>query len=268
MATTRSADGTTIEYEESGTGEGPAVILVHGITESRRAWDPVAERLARDHRVIALDLRGHGGSGTAARYDLESMGGDVAAVAAAAGATRPHLVGHSLGGAVVSTLGPVMPVSSIVDVDQPLQLDGFKAQLMAVEDQLRDPAAFPLVIEAVFDSMAGEMLAPEERTRIETMRRPDQEVVLGVWELILSSNEDEIAGTVDAALAGYEGADVAYLALFGIDPDGADGAAYGEWLAMRIDGAVTEVWPDHGHYPHLVEPDRFVDLLHEFWDRA
>ncbi len=66
MATTQAGDGTTIDYEVWG-GEhadaGPAVVLVHGITEQRASWDPVRERLAAQHRVIALDLRGHGRSG-------------------------------------------------------------------------------------------------------------------------------------------------------------------------------------------------------------
>ena len=59
---------------------------------------------------------------------------------------RPHLVGHSLGGAVVSAVGAVLPVSSIINIDQSLQLDGFKEQLHEFEEQLRDPAAFPLLL--------------------------------------------------------------------------------------------------------------------------
>ena len=134
---------------------------------------------------------------------------------------------------------------------------------MSVEAQLRDPDAFPLVIRGLFEQMAGERITPDEMARVDAARRPTQDVVLGVWEMILTMPADEIAAVVDGALAGYAGVDVSYLALFGIDP----GADYGDWISSHIDGAVTEVWPDHGHYPHLVDPDRFVARLDEFWAR-
>ena len=113
MANTTAADGTTIEFDDhaSTTGSTAAqtsdttpVILVHGITESAATWDPLIDRLTAQRRVVALDLRGHGRSGSADRYDLEAMAGDVVAVAVSLGLDRPHLVGHSLGGAVVSRL--------------------------------------------------------------------------------------------------------------------------------------------------------------------
>ena len=265
MANTTAADGTSIEFDDhastGGAGDATPVILVHGITERAATWDPLIDRLRTQRRVVAMDLRGHGRSGVADRYDLEAMAGDVVAVALALGLDQPHLVGHSLGGAVVSAAGAAFPVSSVVSVDQSLQLDGFKEQLMGFEAQLRDPDAFPLVVQGLFEQMAGEKIEPVEMARVNAARRPDQNVVLGVWEMILSRPAEEIAAVVDGALAGYSGLDVAYLSLFGIDP----GDGYAAWIASHIDGAVTEVWPDHGHYPHLVDPDRFVDRLHAFW---
>lgn len=261
MATTQAPDGTTIAFDDHAGGDGAPVILVHGITESAVTWDPLIARLTPHRRVVAVDLRGHGRSGKAERYDLEAMAGDIVAVASHLGIDRPHLVGHSLGGAVVSAVGAAMPVGSVVDVDQSLQLDAFKEQLMGFEDQLRDPEAFPMVIDALFQMMAGDMIGGDEMARVDAARQPDQDVVLGVWDLLLTESTEDIAAVVDAALAGYAGVDVDYLALFGIDP----GDRYADWLAGHIDGAVTEVWADHGHYPHLVDPDRFVARLDAFW---
>ena len=262
MATTTAADGTQIVFDDiPSTGTGTPVILVHGITESAATWDPLIDRLRVDRRVVAMDLRGHGRSGTAQRYDLEAMAGDVAAVSMLLGLQRPHLVGHSLGGAVVSAAGAALPVSSVVNVDQSLQLGGFKEQLMGFEQQLHDFDAFPIVIQSLFETMAGDMIGADEKARVNAARRPDQDVVLGVWEMILSMPAKEIAAVVDGALAGYADLDVPYLSLFGIDP----GDGYAAWIASHIDGAVTDVWPDHGHYPHLVDPDRFVARLQEFW---
>ncbi len=257
--TASAPDGTSIAWSRRGSGD--PVVLVHGITESAVSIDPVTERLATTNEVITLDLRGHGASGRAATYDLASMAGDVASVIDAAGVSRPHLVGHSLGGAVVTAAGSMLDVASVVDIDQSLQLDSFKAQLMPAEAMLRDREQYQLVVEAMFQSMMGDLLSADERTRVNALRHADHEVVLGVWELLLTQPAEDIASTVDAALAGYAGRDVAYLALFGLDP----GDEYADWLSARIPGAQVEYWEAHGHYPHLVDPDRFVARLRDFW---
>ena len=254
-----AADGTSIAW--SRTGSGDPVVLVHGITESAASFDPITERLAATNDVITLDLRGHGESGIADTYDLVSMAGDVAAVVAAAEVSRPHVVGHSLGGMVVTAAGSMLPFASIVNIDQSLRLDSFKAQLMPAEAMLRDPEQYQLVVDAMFEMMMGDRLPADEAARINGLRRADHQVVLGVWELLLTEPEDEIAAIVDAALAGYAGNDVSYLALFGLDP----GDGYTDWLSQRIANSTVEYWTDHGHYPHLVDPDRFVQRLHAFW---
>jgi pimeloyl-ACP methyl ester carboxylesterase len=53
---------------------------------------------------------------------------------------------------------------------------------------------------------------------------------------------------------------VPYLSLFGVDP----GPQYAQWLAGYIDGAAIEVWQDHGHYPHLVDPAQFNERVRSF----
>ena len=260
---TAAADGTTISWSRTGFGE--PVVLVHGITESAASFDPVIDRLADTNELITLDLRGHGESGLAAAYDLGAMATDIAAVIGAAGLDRPHLVGHSLGGAAVTAAGSMLDVASVVDIDQSLRLDTFKEQLAPAEAMLHDPEQYQLVVDAMFETMMGEVLSADERDRVNGLRRARHEVVLGSWELLLTRPVAEIAAAVDATLAGYAGRDVAYLAIFGLDP----GDDYGAWLAERIPGSTVEYWagPEHpyGHYPHLVDPDRFVTRLREFW---
>jgi pimeloyl-ACP methyl ester carboxylesterase len=258
--TATSSDGTAIAWSTRGTGS--PVILVHGITESAASFDPVAERLAQRHQVITMDLRGHGASGNANTYDLGAMAGDVVAVAQAAGASSPHLVGHSLGGAVVSAAGAAFDVGSVVDIDQSLQLGEFKDLLMPAEPVLRDPDQYHLVVEGMFEAMMGDRLHANEVDRITALRRPQHDVVVGVWELLLSAPIELIEATVDGALDAYAGRTVPYLALFGIDP----GPDYATWLASKIAGARTETWEGYGHYPHLVDPDRFVNTLEAFWN--
>lgn len=262
-----TADGTTISWGTAGnasTSGGPAVMLVHGITESHASWGPVADRLASAHQVVMLDLRGHGASSDADRYDLEAMAGDVVEVAAAAGLVSPHLVGHSLGGAVVSAVGAVLDVSSVTNVDQSLQLGAFKEQVAGIEAMLRDPASFDLVISGLFDQLMGTKLPESERQRLTTTRRPSQGVVLGVWEMMFSMSSEDIAQVVEGALAGYEGSETPYLSIFGADP----GEEYQPWLQSHIGASELELWDGYGHYPHLVDPAAFVDRLEAFWEQA
>ena len=229
------APDVTIDYFAAGAGR--SVVLVHGITESRRTWDPlIAPLIAAGYRVTAIDLRGHGDSSRTAPYDLATMAGDLGAVLAHEGLTDALLVGHSLGGAVVSAYAAGGPCRGVVNVDQPLQLAGFKETLGQLEPSLRGSTdEFRGAIAAIFEQMAGR-LAGAERWRVDHLRQAA--VVDGVAEAVV----------------------VPYLSLHGIDP----GPAYGDWLTARIPSATFEVWADHGHYPHLVDPHRFVDRLVEF----
>lgn len=255
---TTGAGGVTIAWER--TGSGPPVVLVHGITESRGTWAPIVDRLASDREVVTVDLRGHGDSSAGPSYELGDLAADVHAVIADLDLDRPDVVGHSLGGAVVSGLGAFGGVRSVVNVDQSLALSAFQDQVRSVEPMLRDAAAFPMVIAGLFDQLAGP-LSVAERERVGALRRPDQQVVLGVWRVLLEADAADVDAAIDAALAGYAANPVPYLSIMGVDP----GPDYAGWIEARIPGAVTEVWADHGHYPHLVDPDRFVNRLHEFW---
>ncbi len=66
---------------------------------------------------------------------------------------------------------------------------------------------------------------------------------------------------VEGALAGYAGSTMPYLSVFGVDP----GTQYSDWLQGFIRNSSLDVWPDAGHYPHLVDPDRFIERLENFW---
>jgi pimeloyl-ACP methyl ester carboxylesterase len=255
-AITTPAD-TTVHYEV--TGEGAPVVLVHGLAESGEAWGTITDRLSATNRVVVVDLPGHGRSGVARSYDIVDMAADVAAVIAAEGLDGARLVGHSLGGAVVSALAASeFPIHSVVNVDQPLKLDDFQEGLQAAAAALRDPASFPHVMNNMFDSMAGDVLDASEHERLQALRRLDQDVVLSVWSPLLDSTRDALATRIEEMARAIR---CPYLAIHGIDP----GPAYATWLEALAPGAIVEVWTGFGHYPHLVEPDRFVRRVEAFW---
>jgi pimeloyl-ACP methyl ester carboxylesterase len=89
-------------YDVAGTGD-PALVFVHGWSSDRTYLEPQFRHFADSHRVVALDLRGHGSSRPGPTYNCDALADDVLAVAAHAGLARPIIVGHSLGGLVALT---------------------------------------------------------------------------------------------------------------------------------------------------------------------
>ncbi len=99
--TVSAPDGVTIHYDAQGQGQ-PAIVFVHGWSCDRSYWDAQRDYFAKKHRVVTVDLAGHGES-SAERddYTMSAFGADVAAVVQALDLTNVVLVGHSMGGPVV-----------------------------------------------------------------------------------------------------------------------------------------------------------------------
>jgi len=110
--TATSADGVRIRFRVEG--HGVAVLLLHGFSDSLDSWWEVgvAPVLARTFRVVALDLRGHGGSdkpSDPARYRDEHRAADVVAVLDAIGERSSYLVGYSMGGWTALAVARLVP---------------------------------------------------------------------------------------------------------------------------------------------------------------
>ncbi len=114
-----SADNVPISYEVHGSGE-PALVFVHGWSCDARYWRAQVPPFSRKHRVVVLDLAGHGHSGmTRSAYSMGSFGEDVKAAVEAAGVKKVILIGHSMGGSVIAEAARRMPdrVVGLIGVD-------------------------------------------------------------------------------------------------------------------------------------------------------
>ena len=102
------SDGVRIHWMEAG--EGTPVVLLHGYTSCCDAgWfsNGIAKELARDHRVIGIDARGHGRSEKPhdpAKYPGDRMPADVIEVLDHLGIKQAHFHGYSMGGGIVAHL--------------------------------------------------------------------------------------------------------------------------------------------------------------------
>lgn len=263
MAQATTSDGVPISYETEGNG--PPLILVHGITEDRTLWRPVVDRLAADFRCISLDLRGHGESGPASDYGALAMAQDLAAVVAAETPDQPPAcIGHSLGGVVVTVYAALAPVRAVVNVDQSLLLGDMAASIRAMEGDLRSGGeSFAAAMDALWGALGARDLPPASRDAVGSRHRQARpEVVVGVWETVFSSTDEELNAIFEQQV--LPNVRVPYLALHGFDP----GDGYAAWLTSQVPGAEVEVWEGATHWLHLVDPDRFAERVRSLLSRA
>jgi pimeloyl-ACP methyl ester carboxylesterase len=96
---TETLHGRSVTYAEAG--EGPVLLLIHGMGGTFENWQEVVEPLSRRHKVIAPDLPGHGASGPGGGdYSIGAFAAGIRDLLLALGHRRATVVGHSLGGGI------------------------------------------------------------------------------------------------------------------------------------------------------------------------
>jgi pimeloyl-ACP methyl ester carboxylesterase len=124
--TCRATDGVELVYSAAGTGE-PALVFIHGGLANRGFYDGQLKAFAPRHRVIALDLPGHGESGAGrTKWGIPEFGADVKAVIDAEKVDKVIIFGNSLGGPVAIEAGLLLPgrALGVVGIDTFQQLGG------------------------------------------------------------------------------------------------------------------------------------------------
>jgi pimeloyl-ACP methyl ester carboxylesterase len=118
---TAQVNGTTLHYVRGGSG--PAVILLHGFPQDWYEFHEVMPPLAKRFTVVAVDLRGIGGSSaTAGGYDAVNLAQDIRALAGQLNMERVYLVGHDIGGIVAYAYARLYPTETrgVMTLDVPL----------------------------------------------------------------------------------------------------------------------------------------------------
>jgi pimeloyl-ACP methyl ester carboxylesterase len=174
-------DGPDTQLYYTDQGEGQPLVLVHGYTCDSTDWTWMVPELLPHFRVIAYDQRGEGRSGPASDHSLARQVEDLVSVIEHTGATTPILVGHSMGGAIVSSLAVERPglARAVVVLDPPYGAepevaalaDGMKAPLQtdAAQETLKgffraigysdeSPEWLKVLVERRIDALAPEML--------------------------------------------------------------------------------------------------------------
>jgi pimeloyl-ACP methyl ester carboxylesterase len=140
-----SRDGVPISYEIYGSGE-PTLVFVHGWSCDARYWRNQLALFSKNHRVVTLDLAGHGHSGFGrSRYTMAAFGEDVRAVTEATGSRSVILIGHSMGGSVIAEAARLMPdrvvgligVDTLANIEYPLTREELQKMMAPLEKDFR-----------------------------------------------------------------------------------------------------------------------------------
>jgi pimeloyl-ACP methyl ester carboxylesterase len=254
----RELVGLAVE-DHGATDDRAPLVLLHGLTFNRTMWGPALAAL-RDvdpgRRVVAVDLPGHGGSSPWPSYDVEGVAEGVHRAVTEAELERPVVVGHSLAAIVATVYGARYPTRGVVNVDQPLQTEGFVRFVQSLADRLGGPE-FPAVWQMFVASMHIELLPPEGQRLLRSTMDARRELVLGYWREVLDRPAEEISAAAAVGLAALRNANVPYLVVAGqqLEP------GYARWLEEALPQASVEVVAGSGHFPHVAHPDRFAELL-------
>lgn len=245
----RSADGVPIRFDDHGKGS-PALVLIHGWSCDRSYWSEQVGPLSVNHRVITVDLGGHGESGLGREnWTIASFGADVAAVIQSLELDSVVLVGHSMGGDVIFQAARLLPdrVDALIMLDTYKRLGVWNSDSEIEEIVAEFRADFPGVTEKYVRSYfpAGASPTLVDRVAYDMAAAPPDVALSAIRSSFQHAREvpdliDELGVPVVA-----------------INPDDAPT----DVESMRQHGANVVIMSGVGHFLMMEDPDRFNDLL-------
>jgi pimeloyl-ACP methyl ester carboxylesterase len=256
-------------------GEGPAVVLVHGMLNSSSHWQEVALDLAAEHTVIAPDLIGHGDSAAPrGDYSLGAHAASIRDLLTALGVERATLVGHSLGGGVAMQFFYQFPsrverlalISSgglgheVSPVLRSAALPGVSAALSL--------AAHPRLLDGLH-RMGGQLRARGVRhgvylqAAVRALRPLERPQARAAFLHTLRSVIDVRGQRVSATDRLYLLESMPTLIVWG-ERDNTIPLAHGRAAHAAVPHSRWRTLPRAAHFPHLEEPQALAAVLREF----
>ena len=242
------------------TGEGPPVVLVHGLGGTSNFYQPQVAPLAERFRVVRPDTEGSGRSPVTGRLSIEGFADDLADLVRELGDGPVRVVGHSMATVTVRTLAARYPdlvshLALLGAVPAPLPDAGRQGQ--------HDRAA-----KARAEGMAGIADAVMLNATSETTRRDHPATAAAVREMVLRQDPEGYARSCEA-LAGAQDPgpvrpDLPLLLLTGAD-DGVGAPAVSRELADAHGSASFEVFDGCGHWTALEKPFEVTEHLLKFF---
>ncbi len=255
-------DGAVPIHVRIHPGDGPGLVLIHGITSSGEVWEPVLEALGHAFTPVTIDLRGHGSSGMPGHgYLYDDYIDDLDRVLDALKLDRPLVAGHSLGGLVALWWAARHPnrAPALVIEDSPLRSgEDFRP---AFENWLR-LNALPL------DELRAAYAAERPSWKPEAVDARARQMHATARPVIEELMADSMANHGVDRLAEIEHIESPVLFIHGdmdtggmVHPDDIDA------FARRLPNATVRRIPGGGHSMHVETPRAFLDLAMPFLER-
>ncbi|MGA8745040.1 MAG: alpha/beta fold hydrolase [Solirubrobacterales bacterium] len=263
--------GHAVNYLEAG--EGPVLLLIHGIALDWKSWRAVVEPLAERHTVLAVDLPGHGASGAGSGdYSPGGMAAVLRDLLAMRGHERATVIGHSLGGGVAMQFTYQFP-----DVVERLVLVSSGGLGREVSARLRSgalPGAGPYLAMTNTLGLGGSRaMRPSAGARgkrathqaemarayasLADPRR--RRAFLATLRFAVGLGGQRVSATERLYLAQILPVLIIWGRLDPIIP-----VSHAEVAHRGIPGSRLAIFEEVRHFPQLEEPDRFVAVLDDF----
>jgi pimeloyl-ACP methyl ester carboxylesterase len=267
--------GHRVAYRQAG--EGPVVVLIHGITSNSQTWNRVIPSLARHFTVIAPDLAGHGESDKPkGDYSLGAHASGVRDLLLTLGHEHASIVGHSLGGGIAMQFSYQFPERcerlALVDsggLGRDVSLLLRAATLPGSEFLLPFLAATRLLDAGEGVGRLLGRVGLRVRTDLEEMARGHATLSDGgaraAFVHTLRSVVEPGGQRVDASNRLYLAQHVPFLLLWG-ERDSIIPVSHARATHEKVPGSRLEVFERSGHFPQLDEPERFIDVLVDFME--
>ncbi|MGT2502852.1 alpha/beta fold hydrolase [Bradyrhizobium guangxiense] len=242
-------DGVKIYYEVHG--EGAPLLLTHGYSSTSAMWHGQVDALAKDHKLILWDMRGHGQSDypdDPKAYSEVLTVGDMAAILDAVGAERAIIGGLSLGGYMSLAFYRAYPERArallIIDTGPGFKKDdareAWNARALATADKL--------------DREGLEVLKSATRERATASHRNAKGLALAARDMLTQRDARVIELLPDIKVP----------SLIVVGADDTPFLAASDYMAAKIPGAQKVVIPAAGHAVNIDQPEAFVDAVVPF----
>jgi pimeloyl-ACP methyl ester carboxylesterase len=265
--------GHRVTYRE--VGEGPVLVLIHGVTGNMQTWDEVLPWLADRFTVVTPDLLGHGLSAKPkGDYSLGAFAAGIRDLLGALGHSKATVVGHSLGGGIAMQMAYQFPercdrmvLVSSGGLGQDVSL-ALRAATLPGSELVLPLIAHDSVIEAgrmlgqVLDTI-GLGISPDKAEVARGYASLSDPEARGAFIHTMRGVIDPGGQRVSALDRLYLTENMPSMLLWG-RRDRIIPALHGERAHAEMPGSRLEVFEQAGHFPHVSEPRRFARALIDF----
>lgn len=251
-------DGTAIAWTSAGVPTEHTLVLVHSLGGDSKMWRDQVEGLGDDHRLVIVDVRGHGRSDAPpGPYSLETLGGDIVAAVDAAEVGEFSICGLSLGGLIAMwvTIHHAHRVRSLIASNTAAKVGtaagwGERIRMVGAEG-----------MAGIADRVVGNWFSPGFAGR-------DPDRWAQALAAFLATDQGGYIGCCAALATADLRGDVGSIAvptlIIGGELDPSTPPVDAEWLHDRIAGSQLKILPGAAHLTNLEQPQSFTASVREF----